>query len=98
MVVFREGNYIFFTSGATNDQLYRHDTRTNVTVLVKSFEGESIQLLRLPNVMAGESSLGIAFKNGDVVAVDLSYTNINSNIYEELFRHNFGTIVDVVAK
>lgn len=98
MVVFREGNYIFFTSGATNDQLYRHDTRTNVTVLVKSFEGKSIQLLRLPNVMAGESSLGIAFKNGDVVAVDLSYTNINSNIYEELFRHNFGTIVDVVAK
>lgn len=98
MVVFREGNYIFFTGGATNNQLYRHDTRTNNTVLVKDFGEESIQLLRLPNVMAGESTLGVAFKNGDVVSVDLSSANINANIYEELFRYNFGTVVDVVAK
>ena len=48
--------------------------------------------------MAGESTLGVAFKNGDVVSVDLSSANINANIYEELFRYNFGTVVDVVAK
>ena len=98
IVVFRDGNYIFFTGGAANNELYRHDTRTNVTVLVKGYEDTSIQLLRLPNVMAGESTLGVVFTNGDVVSLDMSSANINANIYEELFRHNFGNVVDVVAK
>lgn len=98
MAIFRTGKYIFFSGGASNNQLYRYDTSTDITVLVKEFEDQSIQLLRLPNVMQDESTLGVVFTNGDVVSLNMSSANINANIYEELFRYNFGKVVDVVAK
>lgn len=95
-VAIKSRNYLFFSGGANNSELYAFDLITGGAPKLYASLGGQINVLR-----QSENSLEIAvgLENGTVVIYDISDATLISGTSKELHRlANLGRVVDIYSK
>lgn len=94
--LFKQRDYMFFTSGVNNDQLYYYDTNRGTIHLYKDFDGKEITAMH-PN--KGFTELGVGFADGTFKIFDVSEAVFISSQPKEIYSvDGIGKIVDVIYR
>lgn len=95
-VAIKSRNYLFFSGGPNNSEVYYFDLVTGGTSKLYASVGSSVTTLRQSD---NSLELAVGLENGTVIIYDISQPILNAGNSEELHRlSGLGRVVDIYSK